>query len=75
MNGCQLRFRQKQLNRKKNKDDNIYNAKPPTDTGHFHSSNRYNWLPYPILGCKNVKNVQIDPQTTEILSKKLNICE
>ncbi len=42
-------------------------------TGHFHSSNHQNWLPYQILGSKAVKYVQIDLQTTEILSTKLNL--
>ena len=31
------------------------------------------WLPYQILYGKPVKNVQIDPQTTEIWTKKLNV--
>ena len=30
------------------------------------------WLPYKILGGKTVKNVQFDPQTTEIWPKELS---
>ena len=33
------------------------------------------FLLYQILGSKTVKNVQIDPQTMEIYSKKLNVLE
>ena len=33
------------------------------------------WLPYQILVSNTVKNVQINPQTTEIWTKKLNDCE
>ena len=31
------------------------------------------WLSYEILGDKTIKHVQIDPQTTDIWSKKLNL--
>ena len=37
-----------------------------TTESHFLSPNHHKWLPYEILGNKTVKNVQIDPQTTEI---------
>ena len=33
------------------------------------------WRSYQILGGKTVKKVQIDPQTMEIWTKKLNVCE
>ncbi len=33
--------------------------------------NHQNWLPYQILGDKTVKNVKIDPQTTDIWSTEL----
>ena len=39
----------------------------------FHENNRNGFLL--ILGGKTEKNVQIDPHTTEILWKKLNVCE
>ncbi len=39
-----------------------YNLKSLTKTGYFHFCNRHKWFLYQI-------NVQIDPQTTEILSK------
>ena len=42
-----------------------------TNIGHFHSCNHQKWLPYQILGCKTVMNVQIDSQKTKILSNKL----
>ena len=48
-------------------------SKPPNDTGHFHSSNHQKWLTYQIIGDKTVKSVQIDPQTTEIWLKVLNV--
>ncbi len=31
------------------------------------------WLPHKVLGGKTVKNVQIVPETTEILPKKLKV--
>ena len=31
------------------------------------------WLPYQILGDKTLEDVQIDQQTTEILSTELNV--
>ena len=37
----------------------------------FYSSYHHKWLSYQILGSKTVKNVQIDPQTTEIWLKWL----
>ena len=51
----------------------LKNFKPPTNTVHFHSSNHQKWLHFKILGGQAVKNVQIDPQTTEIWLKKLNM--
>ncbi len=57
-----------------NKVDNIHrSSKTPTYTGHFHSSSHQKWLPYPILGGQTVKNVQSDPQTTDIGSTKLKV--
>ncbi len=44
-------------------------------TVHFHSSNHQQWLPNQILGSKTEKKNQIDPQTKEITSKKLNVHE
>ncbi len=38
------------------------------DNGQFHSFNHYKGLPVQILGSNTVKNVQIYPQTKEILS-------
>ena len=40
---------------------------------HFHYCNHKKWLPLQIRGAKTVKNVQIDPQTTEIWPKQLNV--
>ena len=37
----------------------------------FYSSNPLKWLPYQNLGGKTLKNVQIDPQKTEIWPKEL----
>ncbi len=37
----------------------------------YPASNYHKWLPYQILGGKTVKNVDIDPQTTEIWPKEL----
>ncbi len=37
----------------------------------FHSSNHHQWPTYQILCGKTVKNVQFDPQTTEIWPKEL----
>ena len=45
----------------------------PTDTEIFHSCNHNKWLPYQIVGGETVKNVQIDPKTTEIWSTRLNV--
>ena len=69
----------------KNKENNIHRSSaknslkslkmqnsPGAHNSHFHSFNQRKWLPYKILGGKPVKNVKIDPQTTEIWSKKLN---
>ncbi len=42
-----------------------------TEAQLFHSSNHHKWLPYRIIGGKAVKNVHIDPQTTEICPKEL----
>ena len=39
----------------------------------FHSCIHHNWLPYQILSVKTGKNVQIDQQTMEIWSKKLDV--
>ncbi len=39
-----------------------------TEAQPFHFSNPHKWLPYKILCSKSVKNVQIDPQTTELYS-------
>ncbi len=36
-------------------------------------SNPQKWLPYQIIFGKTVKNVQIDPQTTEIWVTNLNV--
>ena len=41
----------------------------------FYSSNHQKWLPYQILGGNTVKNVQIDPQTTDIWPKQLSVRE
>ena len=41
--------------------------------GVFSVKRHKKWLPYQFLGGKTVKNVQIDPETTEIWSKKLNV--
>ncbi len=40
-----------------------------TEAQIFHYSNHPKCLPYQILGSKTVKNIQIDPQTTDILTK------
>ncbi len=40
-------------------------------TGHFHSSNHQNLLPCQFPGGETVKNIKIDPQTTNIWSKKV----
>ncbi len=32
----------------------------------FHSYNHLKWLPYKNINGKTIKNVQFDPQTTEI---------
>ncbi len=45
-----------------------------TEAQPFHSSNHHKWPPsYQIIGGKNVKNVQIGPQTTEIWPKLLKV--
>ena len=33
----------------------------------------HKWFPHQILDVKTVKNVQFDPQATEISPKKLNV--
>ena len=43
-----------------------------TEAYGFHSSNHHKWLPYQFIGDNAENNVQINPQTTEISSKKLN---
>ncbi len=65
-----------QLNSIKDTDNNIHRSSAPsnrlktiytnTNTSHFHSSNHQKWLSYKILGWNHVKNVHINPQTTEI---------
>ena len=40
---------------------------------HVKISNHHKWIPYQNLGGKYVKNVLIDPQTTEIWSTGLNV--
>ncbi len=52
-----------------------YDFNSPIDSGHFHSWTHHKWLTCQILGDKTVKNVQIDPPTTEISFKKLNVRE
>ncbi len=42
-----------------------------TEAHLFPTSNHHKLLPYQSVGGKIVKNVQIDPQTTEIWSKVL----
>ncbi len=42
-------------------------------TGHLHSCNINEWLPYSFPGGKTVKNDEIDSLTMEIWSKKLNV--
>ena len=37
-----------------------------TEAQLINSSNHHKWLPYQILGGKTVKNVPVDPKTTEI---------
>ena len=49
--------------------DCIQNRNRITEAQPFHSSNHHKWLPRQILGGKTVKNVQISPQTTDILPK------
>ena len=39
----------------------------------FRSCNHQKWLPYQILCGKLAKNVIIDPQTTEMWTKLLNV--
>ncbi len=46
---------------------NHLNLKLPPDTGHFHSS-----IQHKLLGYKTAKNIQINSQTPEIWSTKLN---
>ena len=48
----------------------IYNLKPPTDSGVFTPAPIRNSL---IQGGKPVKNVRIDPQTTEMWLIKQNV--
>ena len=57
-----------------NKDDNIHRSwATPTVSDHFHSCNPQKRLSYPILGSKSVKNIQIDPQTTDLGLKKVKL--
>ncbi len=52
-----------------------FNSKPPTVNGNLHFCNLKKGLPCQILGGKTGNNVQIDPQTMDKWSKKLNIRE
>ncbi len=47
--------------------------KIPADTGPFLLCDHKKWLIRQILGGKTVQNVQIDLQTMEICSKKINV--
>ena len=45
---------------------NQLKIKTPTDIEHFQSCNHQKWLHIQILDSETVKNVQSDPQTTEM---------
>ena len=47
--------------------------KPTLISSTFTPATIRKWLPYPILGSKTVRNVQINPQTTEIWPIQLNV--
>ena len=44
--------------------ERLYITPPPPKTTEMCNKNHQKWLSYQILGGKTVKNVQIDPQTT-----------
>ena len=74
-------FQIQKLFTQKNKDDNIYRGSAKNSLRSLKIQNSllapgiftHSTRQLQVVGGQTMKNVQIDPQTTEIMSKKLNV--